>query len=196
MKWKVAIPGKGSGSPIIWEDKVFVVSAVRSDGKPEPAQRQRPRGGRQGRPTGPIPELQFKIFCFDRNTGDEVWQQTAVTATPHQGTHSTNGFASASPCTDGEHVYAHFGSVGLYCYTMDGKLKWQRDDLGKMDMRGGFGEGSSPTLADDKIIVPWDHQGMSHLYALDKMTGETVWKADRDEPTNWATPLILSLIHI
>ena len=201
VKWKVAIPGKGSGSPVVWEDKVFVVSAVPAGGAsaqaqaPERPQRQaggRPgsRGGRRGN-SGPLPKLQFKLFCFDRESGKELWQQTAVVATPHEGTHGTNGFASASPCTDGKHVYAHFGSRGLFCYTMDGELKWKREDFGNMKCRAGFGEGSSPTLAGDMIIVPWDHEGPSFIYALNKTNGETIWKTKRDEPTNWSTPLVV-----
>lgn len=171
VKWKVLIPGRGSGSPVVWENHVFVVSAV-----PSPEQSQK---------------LQFKLFCFDRQTGTLTWERTAVEAIPHQETHSTNGFASASPCTDGTHVYAHFGSRGLYCYTMDGDLVWKRD-FGDMQTRNGFGEGSSPTLADDLIVVPWDHEGPSFLFALNKLTGEIVWQADRkDEPTCWATPLIV-----
>jgi outer membrane protein assembly factor BamB len=130
------------------------------------------------------------VICFDRKTGDKVWEQDATEATPHQGTHGTNNYASASPCTDGKHVYAHFGSRGLFCYSMDGELVWKRDDLGKMQTRNSFGEGSSPTLAGDKIIVPWDHEGQSALFALDKLTGKTVWKTERDEPTNWSTPFI------
>ena len=108
-------------------------------------------------------------------------------------THATNGFASASPCTDGEYVYAHFGSRGLFCYTMNGDLKWKREDFGKMDTLNNFGEGSSPTLEGDKILVPWDHRGPSALYALDKRTGKTVWMAPRDEPTCWATPLVVEI---
>lgn len=175
VKWKVEIPGRGSGSPIIWKNKVFVVSAVSEEG-----------GSSQSR--GP---LRFQLFCFDRNTGKALWTRTAVTATPHEGTHKTNGFASASPCTDGEHVYAHFGSRGLYCYDLEGALLWSRTDFPPMTTRAGFGEGSSPTLAGDKILVPWDHEGASALYALDKKTGETIWKAERDEPTCWATPLVV-----
>ena len=128
------------------------------------------------------------VMCFDRNSGDKIWQQTATKATPHQGVHSTNNFASASPCTDGKHVYAFFGSRGLYCYTMGGKLVWERNDFGQMMTRNGFGEGSSPTIAGDKIIVPWDHEGQSYLFALDKTNGKTIWKTKRDEPTNWSTP--------
>ena len=178
VKWKVAIPGRGSGSPVVWEDQVFVVSAVAaSDGA------NRSQGG--------LPRLAFKLFCFQRDSGDLMWEQTAVVATPHEQTHSTNTFASASPCTDGQHVYAHFGSQGLFCYSMQGDLVWKRTDFGKMRARNGFGEGSSPTLVGNKIIVPWDHEGPSRLYALNKLTGDTIWEVDRDEPTCWATPLIV-----
>jgi len=173
IKWKVEIPGRSSGSPVVWDDSVYVVSSV-------------PTGKANGR----LPNLDFKLFCFDRKNGKKLWEQTAVTATPHEDTHATNGFASASPCTDGKHVYAHFGSRGLYCYTMDGKLVWKRDDFGNMQTRNTFGEGSSPTIEGNKILVPWDHDGPSALYALDKLTGKTIWKTPRDEPTCWATPLV------
>lgn len=178
VKWKSPVPGRGSGSPVVWEDKVFVVTAVAADGK---------RGFDGER----FSKLTFKLFCFDRKTGKVRWQKDAVTATPHEGTHSTNGFASASPCTDGKLVYAHFGSRGLYCYTTEGELIWKRDDFGNMKTRNSFGEGSSPTLVDDKILVPWDHEGPSSLYALNRFTGKTIWKTERDEPTNWCTPLVV-----
>ncbi|MEZ6089301.1 MAG: PQQ-binding-like beta-propeller repeat protein [Pirellulaceae bacterium] len=179
VKWKVAIPGRGSGSPVIWDQHVFVVTAVPTTGSPQ-----------QNQTSGSPLELDFKLLAFDRANGDLLWQRTAITATPHQGTHSTNGFASASPCTDGTHVYAHFGSRGLYCYTMDGDLVWKRN-FGRMETRNGFGEGSSPTLAGDTLLVPWDHEGESALYALNKIDGEIIWKAPRDEPTCWATPLVV-----
>jgi outer membrane protein assembly factor BamB len=161
---------------VVWGDRVFVTSAVEAD-------EDQVRGRRPGR-------LAFVLLCFDRATGDLLWQRTAIEATPHEGTHSTNGYASASPCTDGEHVYAHFGSRGVFCYTMDGQLVWQRD-LGDMKTRATFGEGASPTLVDGKLVVPWDHEGPSSLYALDKATGETIWRVERDEPTCWATPLVI-----
>ncbi len=74
---------------------------------------------------------------------------------------------------------------------MDGQLKWKREDFGKMETRNSFGEGSSPTLEGKMILVPWDHEGPSALYALNKLTGETIWKTDRDDPTNWSTPLVV-----
>ena len=207
VKWKVAIPGKGSGSPVIWGDKVFVVTAVdvAGESKPQEEGRRRPEGdrdsqrrpsgrgrGRFGRPRGgSLEALDFRILCFDRKSGKVLWQQSAIKAKPHEGTHSTNGFASGSPCTDGEHVYAAFGSRGLYCYTLAGKLKWKRTDFGKLTMRNGFGEGSSPTIAGDLLIVPWDHEGQSSVYALNKTSGKTIWRTSRDEPSCWATPLVV-----
>lgn len=208
VKWKTVIPGRGSGSPVIWEDRVFVATAVPTDDDTGPGTvavdtkpSRPPRGGgsrgrgagqRRGGGSGAneLPKLAFMLFCIDRETGAVLWRQVATVATPHQGTHPTHGFASASPCTDGNHVYAHFGSRGLYCFTMDGKLAWKRY-FGKMDTRNSFGEGSSPTLEGDKILVPWDHEGPSSLYALDKESGEVIWRAPRDEPTCWATPLVV-----
>lgn len=171
LKWKVPIPGDGSSSPVLWDNQVFVTTAVPSGNATK--------------------EYDFRILAIDRGTGRVRWSQSAVVATPHDRTHETNSFASASPCTDGSHVYAHFGSRGLYCYTMDGTLVWKRD-FGDMRIRNGFGEGSSPTLADNLILVPWDHEGKSMLYALDKQTGEPVWETPRDEPSCWATPLVVS----
>ncbi|MEO0415029.1 MAG: PQQ-binding-like beta-propeller repeat protein, partial [Verrucomicrobiota bacterium] len=198
IKWKVEIPGRGSGSPVIWGEKVFVVSAVggstSGSGKSKGGKGGKGKGGKSGKGKGGSNEtsaLSFQLFCFDRSSGALLWKQVATEAAPHEGTHSTNGFASASPCTDGEHVYAHFGSRGLFCYTMDGDLVWQRTDFPPMQTRATFGEGSSPTLAGDKIIVPWDHEGPSALYALNKKSGETVWEVSRDEPTCWATPLVV-----
>lgn len=200
VKWKVVIPGRGSGSPVIWDDQVFVVTAVEGgnaklQNSPPPGQRPATPGGRRsgGRRSsaGSLKILDFKLLCFDRTSGNLVWEQMATSAKPHQATHSTNGFSSASPCTDGEHIYASFGSRGLYCFSMAGDLIWKRDDFEKMNTRNDFGEGSSPTLEGDKLLLPWDHEGQSVLYALNKLTGETIWKTNRDEPTCWATPLVV-----
>jgi outer membrane protein assembly factor BamB len=166
VKWQVEIPGASSGSPVVWGDRVFAVTSI-------------PKGG----------ALSFHVLCYDRTSGKLLWDRTAVEATPHQETHNTNTHASASPCTDGQHVYAHFGSRGLFCYTMDGQPKWNHD-FGDMQTRNSFGEGSSPTLAGNMIIVPWDHEAGSALFALDKVKGEVLWKTPRDEPTCWATPFV------
>jgi len=171
LRWKVAIPGRGSSSPVVIGDRVFVTTAVPVEAAPG--------------------ELDFRLLCIDRQTGRETWSRSCVKAVPHEGTHETNGFASASPCTDGARVYAHFGSRGLHCFTVAGEHLWSRD-FGDMTVRHGFGEGSSPTLAGDRIIVPWDHEGPSMLFAVDVRTGTTVWQTPRDEPTCWATPLVVA----
>ncbi|MEO8351475.1 MAG: PQQ-binding-like beta-propeller repeat protein, partial [Chthoniobacteraceae bacterium] len=95
-----------------------------------------------------------------------------------------------SPITDGEHVFAFFGSHGLYCLDFEGKVVWEKD-LGDMETKHAHGEGSSPALFDNTLIVNWDHEGPSFVVALDKRTGEQLWKVDRDEPTSWSTPYIL-----
>ena len=174
VRWRAVIPGRGSSSPVVWGNSVFVTTAI-------------PVAGGPG-------ELDFRILCFDRSSGKESWTHTAIRATPHEGTHETNGYASASPCTDGRHVYAHFGSQGTFCFTMTGEPVWKRD-FGDMHTRNEFGEGSSPTLAGNLPIVPWDHEGPSKLIAVDTATGHTVWETPRDEPTCWATPLITTDSH-
>lgn len=171
LRWKVGIEGEGSGSPVVWKDQVFVVTSV-----PKAAAAD---------------VLSFQLLCFDRESGALRWKQTAIETRPNEATHTTNNYASASPCTDGEMVYAHFGSRGLFAYTMEGKLVWSKQ-FGVMTTRNGFGEGSSPTLEGDKILIPWDHEGPSILYCLNKKTGEEIWKTARDEPTCWATPLVVT----
>jgi len=208
IKWKTAIPGRASSSPIVWGDRVFVLTAV-DTGKPDPnapppaaaeeddeedegERRGRRGGGRRGRwrgDSGPRNIHQFTVLCIDRNTGDIVWQKVAREAVPHEGKHGTNSYASGSPTTDGRRLYVTFGSQGLYCYDLDGNLKWDRD-LGDMQTPNSFGEGASPTIYEDTQLVPWDHEGGSRLYALDAATGETKWEAPRDEPTTWVTPVV------
>ncbi|MCI0458255.1 MAG: PQQ-binding-like beta-propeller repeat protein [Gemmataceae bacterium] len=218
VKWKVKIPGKGSATPVVWENKVFVLTAIPTGKRGEPAaaapaeprppvtgtppagagQRGPARGG-QGRPGGfggrggqkPTEVHQFVLLCLDRQTGKVLWQQVARAEVPHEGHHPSDGnFAAASPVTDGKHVIASFGSRGLYCYDLDGKLQWSQD-LGDMRIALGFGEGCSPTLCGDALIVKWDHEGESFLVALDKKTGKTLWKQPRAERTSWATPLVV-----
>ena len=110
-------------------------------------------------------------MAIDRADGKVVWEQTAREAAPHEGSHQDNGtLASSSAVTDGQHVIASFESQGLYAYDMNGKLVWQKD-LGDKQMRNEFGEGSTPVLHGNYLVVVWDHQGESFIVALDKSTG-------------------------
>ena len=124
----------------------------------------------------------FDVVCLDRATGKILWQKTAREEVPHEGHHPEHGFASYSPVTDGTHVWASFGSRGVHCYDLDGRHKWSRD-LGRMKAKMMFGEGSSPALAGDALIVVMDQEDESFIYALNKNTGEILWKQPRDEDT-------------
>jgi outer membrane protein assembly factor BamB len=109
---------------------------------------------------------------------------------PHEGHHRDHGFASHSPVTDGQHIYSWFGSRGLYCYDLKGGLKWQKD-FGKIRAANGFGEGNSPALFGNTLVVNWDHEGDDFIAAFDKTTGKELWRNPRDEKTTWTTPLVL-----
>ncbi|MBI1927213.1 PQQ-like beta-propeller repeat protein [Candidatus Poribacteria bacterium] len=152
-----------------------------------------PCGGRRGGGRGgeqPTQIHKFDLLAIDRRNGSILWQRTAREELPHEGTHLTRSWASHSPVTDGEHVYAYFGSRGLYCFDMQGNLKWEKD-LGNMAIKMGFGEGSSPALYGEVVIVNWDHEGDSFITALDKKTGEERWRVERDERTSWSTPIVV-----
>lgn len=191
VRWKVAVPGKGSATPVIWGDKIFVLTAIPTDreGPPQPKQPGPPAGRRGLSLDRPTNIYQFCVLCYDRKSGEELWRQVAREEVPHEGGHPTNTFASGSPITDGQFLYASFGSYGTYCYDLDGNLKWSRD-LGDMQTRASFGEGSSPALHDGTLVLLWDHEGPSAIFALDAATGETRWEKPRDEPTTWNTPYI------
>jgi outer membrane protein assembly factor BamB len=150
-------------------------------------------GGGGGFGGGEVPEsaYQFQLICLDRATGRTLWTETAREEKPHEGHHQDHGFASHSAVTDGTHVYAYFGSRGLHCYDLEGKLVWSKS-FGQMRTRNAFGEGSSPLLTGDTIVINWDHEGEDFIAALDKKTGEERWRKTRDEPTTWSTPLAVN----
>ena len=193
IRWKLEIPGKGHSSPIVWGDTVFVTTAIETDkpGDEKPVEAPPQQGRRRG-PRGIQPSniLQFVIFGINRSDGSIRWQKTVREELPHEGTHKTGSWASNSAVTDGTHVYAFFGSRGLYCFDMQGNLKWKKD-LGDMTIKLSFGEGSSPVLYGDVILVNWDHEGESFITALDKKTGAQRWRMERDERTSWSTPLVV-----
>jgi outer membrane protein assembly factor BamB len=203
------IPGFGTSTPIVWKDQVFVVTAIptgkKTEAAPEPAPAaepapeasggQRRRGGAGGggggmRSEKPSEAYQFAVIAVDRASGKIVWQKVAREEVPHEGHHRDHGFASASPVIDGEHLYVSFGSRGIYCFDLKGNLKWEKD-LGDMQTRNSFGEGASPAVHGDTVVINWDHEGDDFIVALDKRTGTERWRQKRDEPTTWSTPLIV-----
>lgn len=133
---------------------------------------------------------QYVVLCLDRHTGDELWRKIAIEKIPHQGHHGDNDFASSSPTTDGKQLYAWFGSAGLFCFDLDGNLQWQRD-LGEVKTRLSFGEGSSPVVHGDRLILVRDNEDQSKIHVFDTKTGATIWEAERNESSAWATPLVV-----
>ena len=214
VHWKVSIPGRGTSTPVIWEDQVFILTAVPTGPGPEapakasdsggspterPDRPDRPRrgggggsgGGGGGMVDRPTQVQQFTVMSFDRKTGKQRWSHSPRTQLPHEGHHKDHGFASASPVTDGKHLIVSFGSFGLYGYDLKGKRLWEKD-LGDMRTHNSFGEGSSPALDGNTVVVLWDHEGDDFIVALDKRDGRELWRQTRDEPTGWCTPLIVS----
>ena len=191
VRFKVEIPGRGHASPVVWGDRIFVLTTIDVEAEaPPPA----PAAGDATPPwaRGVKPAKQrFVVMALSRRDGSVLWQRTAVETTPHEGHHLDATWASASPVTDGQRLFASFGSNGLFAYDLDGNLLWQVD-LGDMSTRNGFGEGSSPALHGDTLVVNWDHEGDSFIVALDATTGKERWRRARpDEITSWATPLIV-----
>lgn len=190
IRWKVAIPGVGHATPIIWGDKIFVQTAIAGQKeKVEESEDGNPFSGFfGGRDEGPT--YKFDLLAINRSDGSILWQKTLREVAPHEGTHRDATFASNSPVTDGEFVYAYFGSRGLYCVDMDGNVKWEKE-VGTMYKRNTFGEGSSPVLYDNTLVIVQDHEGDSFITALDKRTGDVLWKTDRNEGTTWFSPIVV-----
>jgi outer membrane protein assembly factor BamB len=187
IRWKVEIPGRGSSTPIVWGDRLFLTTAVpvgvTGDAQHEPRGGLKPRGVHR-----------FVVRAIDRQTGRTIWEQVAAEQEPHEAGHFENStWASSSATTDGQSVFAYFESFGLYAYDMNGKLLWQKD-LGDKRMRNQFGEGSTPALHGNTLVVVWDHlNGESFIAALDKRDGRELWRVPREEIDTWATPLVLEV---
>lgn len=187
VRWKVPMAGKGHSSPIIVGDRVVVVSAV-PIGEARPPVYDKAPGTHDN--AGVTHKHQFVVQSLHRKDGSQAWRTVLKEEFPHEGGHVTGSLASNSPVSDGERVYVFLGSRGLHCLDLDGKVLWQRD-LGRMDTLHAHGEGSSPVLHGDLLLVCWDHERDSFLYAFDKRTGEQRWRTPRDEKTSWSTPLIV-----
>ncbi len=189
IRWKIEVPGKGLSSPIVWGDRIFITTAVAIEPNAAPAAPEAGEGRRRG--IAPSGKHKFVLLALSRRDGKVLWERAAIEALPHEGTHNDGSWASNSAITDGEHVIAHFGSRGIFCYDMQGKLAWQKD-LGDMTTRNGFGEGSSPALHGNTLVVNWDHEGASFIVALDKRSGKELWRVNREEITSWSTPLVVT----
>lgn len=192
VRWKTELPGLGHSSPIVWQDQVVVTSAVPvGEALAEPKFSGRP-GAHNNLPI--THRQRFVVLSLDRETGKIRWQSEVGEELPHEGGHETASYASASPVTDGERVYAFFGSYGLYCLALDsGDVLWSKR-FGAMFTKHGHGEGASPALADGRVVLNWDHEESSFLVSLDAETGEELWRSEREnEGTSWSTPIVVEV---
>jgi len=187
IRWKIPLPGKGHSSPIVFGDSVFLTAAMPVGEAQKPVYDDAP-GVHDSVPV--THRHQFIVLAISRRDGSVLWKKVVREEWPHEGGHNTGSLASNSSVTDGERLYVFFGSRGLYCLDLKGKVKWSKD-LGRMQTLHAHGEGSSPVLHGDTLIVCWDHEGESFLYAFDKRTGQQRWKVPRDEKTSWSTPLMV-----
>lgn len=191
LKWKTAIPGLGHSSPVTWGNKIFVTTAVTSGAKDET------RYGLYGdvAPVKDDPKHTWKVYALDSQTGKILWERIAAEGIPKVKRHPKSTHADSTPVTDGKYLVALFGSEGLYCYTLNGKLLWKQD-LGLLDS-GWFYDpdyqwehGSSPIIYKNLVIIQADVQKNSYIAAYDIKSGKQVWKTDRDEVSSWGTPTV------
>ncbi len=187
IRRKVELPGKGHSTPIVWRDFIFVTTAIPHGEAIRPRLPARPGAHDNLLLTY---EHEFAVLAVSRRDGKILWQRTVHKELPHEAGHVTGSLASNSPVTDGERVFAFFGSRGLYCLDTSGKLLWQ-EHLGEMHSKHGHGEGSSPALYGDTLVVNFDQEKDSFVVALDKRSGKERWKIPRPEDTSWATPIIV-----
>jgi outer membrane protein assembly factor BamB len=187
VRWKIPLPGLGHATPVVWNDRIIVATAVPAD------KSDTRRGNAVGRLLGALGggnAHRYDVYAISRNDGHVLWRRTARVEAPHDGRHGDASWASCSPVTDGTHIVVSFGSRGFYCYDMDGNLLWEKD-FGDLRIRFSWGEGCSPVLAGDRVIITWDHVGPSFIVVLDIRTGKEIWRADRNDGTSWSTPLVI-----
>ena len=186
VAWRIEVPGRGWSSPIVWGERVFLTT-VASEGEMEPPKKGLYFGGERreiSRATH-----RWLVQCLDLKTGRELWRQEAWRGTPLNTLHLKNTYASETPVTDGERVFACFGNVGVFCYDFDGRKLWSTN-WPPVKTRNGWGSASSPVLYKDRLFVVNDNDEKAFVVALDTKTGRQLWRADRDEKSNWATPYI------
>jgi outer membrane protein assembly factor BamB len=219
IAWIYDIEGEGWSSPVIWGDRAYILSVVPelvSERPEEPPSPQPPAAGQNsanggqsssqarqsGRGQAPPPPpspgedtlykldiYRWEVICIDMNSGAEIWKQVALKGHPRINKHRQSNYASETPVTDGQRIYALFGMHGLYCYDMDGNLLWQKD-LGSYNTLNNWGTGSSPILHNNILYVQVDNEDQSFITALDAVSGDEKWKSIREEKTTYSTPVI------
>ena len=187
VAWKSEVPGRGWSSPIVWGDRVFLTTAT-SEGPMDEAKKGLYFGGERKEP--PQTTHHWWVICLSLKSGQELWKREVISRAPLNQVHIKNTYASETPVTDGERVYAYFGNVGLFCFAVEGKPLWSVTNWPAVKTRYGWGSAASPVLHGDRLFLVNDNEEKSYVVALDKRSGAQVWKNERDEPSNWATPYL------
>lgn len=214
VAWSVEVKGRGWSSPVAWDDQVFVTSAI------SPGRFKAPSTGifgndyvaelaKQGLSedevvkrvvardielTSESGEIRYMVYAFDARNGKLKWEREAHKGAPFGGRHRKNTYASETPATDGERLYAYFGNVGLFAYALDGKPLWNAR-FAPQPMYLDFGTAASPVVHDGRVFVVHDNDGQSFAAAIDAKTGKQIWKVDRDLPSGgmtsgWSSPFV------
>ena len=196
VAWTIDLPGRGWSSPVVVGDHVFVTAAINTKGeeqalKPVPAYTPRSFGGTmsgQMLTSSPDPH-RWTLYDIDFKTGKIRWERTVATAVPAQSKHEKNSYASETPVTDGERVYAYFGNLGLFAFDMNGTPLWSKP-MGPFKVRNGWWTAGSPALHGDRLYIVNDNDEGSFIASYDKRTGRELWRHTRDEGSNWTTPFV------
>jgi outer membrane protein assembly factor BamB len=195
IKWKTPVAGRAHSSPIVWGKRLFLTTSIEGPVVPGAKAVKHINEGQEflhPDSVGADRKHSFKVIALDSETGKAIWEQTAFEGTPYDNRHRKSSYAASTPATDGKHVFAFFGSEGLYAYDMKGKLAWKAD-LGKL-ATVGMGTGTSPILFDNLVILQCDEDNgeASFIVAIDKKTGKQVWKTPRKVQVSWSTPLLVN----
>lgn len=200
VKWKTEIPGFSHSSPIVWGNRVFVTTAIPKNTADLVFRHGRAGGGdADGGGASAYTKDDFlhswRVYALDKTSGKVLWERVAHEGVPKTARHVMASQANSTPATDGQRIVAFFGSEGLYCYDVDGKLLWTRD-LGALssgrylDASYEWNTASSPVIYKNLVILQVDLVENSYIAAFDIKTGKDVWRTKRDEQPSWPTPLI------
>ena len=186
VRWKVDVPGTGWSSPVVWGDRVFVTTVI------DTGDNEKPKAGLylgRGRTEPPKGEHQWIVFCYELETGKELWKRIVHRGQPTFPRHPKSTYASETPTVDKERLYVLFGDLGLYCFDHDGKPLWKKEIQAK-ETFWGYGAAASPVVHEDQVIMVYDNQEESYIAAYEAQSGNENWRKKRDEQSTWATPLI------
>ena len=186
VAWKTPLPGMSWACPVVWDDRIFLTNVI-SEGPVEPVKKGLYFGG--NRPDVSKDPHRWVAYGIDFDTGDIVWETELRRGVPPTPRHLKNSYASETPVTDGERVYAHFGYLATWCLDLEGKILWKRD-WNPYRVRNDWGTAASPVLHEGRLYLVNDNEERSTLSCLDKVTGRTIWEIDRDEGSNWSTPFV------